>query len=77
MDAAPIIAMLGRPVRLAVIGGGPGSFIGAMHRTAARLDGRYDLVAGVVSSNPDRSRQAAVGMGIDPSRAYPHALAML
>jgi len=77
VDAAPIIAMLGRPVRLAVIGGGPGSFIGAMHRTAARLDGRYDLVAGVVSSNPDRSRQAAVGMGIDPSRAYPHALAML
>lgn len=77
MDAAPIIAMLGRPVRLAVIGGGPGSFIGAMHRTAARLDGRYDLVAGVVSSNPDRSRQAAVGMGIDPSRAYPDALAML
>ena len=77
MDAAPIIEMLGRPVRLAVIGGGPGSFIGAMHRTAARLDGRYDLVAGVVSSDPARSRRAAAGMGIDPSRAYADAIAML
>ena len=42
MDADPVTEMLGRPLRLAVIGGGPGSFIGAMHRTAARLDGRYD-----------------------------------
>lgn len=77
MDAAPIIQVLGRRVRLAVIGGGPGSFIGAMHRTAARLDGRYDLVAGVVSSDPERSRRAAAGMGIDPSRAYADAIAML
>jgi predicted dehydrogenase len=77
VDAAPIIQVLGRRVRLAVIGGGPGSFIGAMHRTAARLDGRYDLVAGVVSSDPERSRRAAAGMGIDPSRAYADAIAML
>ncbi len=77
MDPDPVIEMLGRPLRLAVIGGGPGSFIGAMHRTAARLDGRYDLVAGVVSSDPERSRRAAAGMGIDPSRAYPDAMAML
>ena len=77
MDANPVIEMLGRPLRLAVIGGGPGSFIGAMHRTAARLDGRYELVAGVVSTDPERSRKAAVGMGIDPSRAYADAIAML
>src|ERR1700690_1930061 len=77
MDADPIIEMLGHPVRLAVIGGGPGSFIGAMHRTAARLDGRYDLVAGVVSTDPERSKRAAAGMGIDPSRAYADAIAML
>src|SRR3954467_14699295 len=69
--------MLGRPLRLAVIGGGPGSFIGAMHRTAARLDGRYQLVAGVVSTDPERSRKAAVAMGIEPSRAYTDATAML
>jgi predicted dehydrogenase len=77
VDAEPIIEMLGRPLRLAVIGGGPGSFIGAMHRTAARLDGRYQLVAGVVSSDPERSEKAATGMGIDPSRAYSDAIAML
>ena len=77
MDAEPVIEMLGRPLRLAVIGGGPGSFIGAMHRTAARLDGRYDLVAGVLSSDPGRSQAAAIGMGLDPTRAYADALAML
>jgi predicted dehydrogenase len=77
MDADPVIEMLGRPLRLAVIGGGPGSFIGAMHRTAARLDGRYQLVAGVVSTNPERSRKAAVAMGIDPARAYAEAISML
>ena len=77
MDAGPIIEMLGRPLRLAVIGGGPGSFIGAMHRTAARLDGRYELVAGVVSSDPERSRNAAAALGIDPSRAPTDAIAML
>jgi predicted dehydrogenase len=69
--------MLGRPLRLAVIGGGPGSFIGAVHRTAARLDGRYQLVAGAVSTHAERSRTAATGMGIDPSRAYSDAIAML
>jgi predicted dehydrogenase len=62
-----VLEMIGRPLRLAVIGGGPGSFIGAMHRTAARFDGRYELVAGVVSTDPERSRIAAVDMGIAPS----------
>lgn len=52
MDTNPVIDMLGRHLRLAVIGGGPGSFIGAMHRTAARLDDRFEVVAGVLSSNP-------------------------
>lgn len=77
MDAGPIIELLGRPLRLAAIGGGPGSFIGATHRAAARLDGRYQLVAGVVSSDPERSRDAAAGMGIDPARAYRDAIEML
>lgn len=70
MDRNPVREQLGRPLRLAVIGGGPGSFIGAMHRTAARLDDRYVIVAGVVSSNPERSRAAATTIGIDASRAY-------
>jgi predicted dehydrogenase len=71
MDTNPVIELLGRRLRLAVIGGGPGSFIGAMHRAAARLDDRYELVAGVLSSDPDRSRAAAVAIGIAPERAYP------
>jgi predicted dehydrogenase len=50
--------MLGRRLRLALIGGGPGSFIGAMHRQAARLDDRYEVVCGVLCSDPDRSRAA-------------------
>ncbi len=70
MDVNPIIDMLGRRLRLAVVGGGPGSFIGAMHRTAARLDDRYEIVAGVLSSDPARSRQAATSLGIEPARAY-------
>ena len=72
-----MIEMLGRPLRLAMIGGGPGSFIGATHQRAARLDGRYQLVAGVVSSDPGRSMHAATRMGIDPARAYSDADAML
>jgi predicted dehydrogenase len=77
MDENPVVEMIGRPLRLAVIGGGPGSFIGSMHRTAARLDGRYEIVAGVVSSDPQRSREAAAGIGIDPSRAYENPIEML
>lgn len=71
----PVIGMVGRPLRLAVVGGGPGSFIGSMHRTAARLDRRYELVAGVLSSDPEKSRQAASAEGI--GRSYDNALEML
>ena len=77
MDTNPVIEMLGRRLRLAVIGGGPGSFIGAMHRAAARIDDRYELVAGALSSDPERSRAAAVAIGIEPVRAYPDAYALI
>ncbi len=77
MDTNPVIDMMGRRLRLAVIGGGPGSFIGAMHRTAARLDDRYELVAGALSSDPERSREAAVAIGIDPDRAYANGMELL
>ncbi len=65
--------MLGRRLRLAVVGGGPGSFIGAMHRTAARVDDRYEVVAGVLSSDPERSRTATTSIGIADDRAYSDA----
>jgi predicted dehydrogenase len=64
------IARLGRRLRLGVVGGGPGSFIGAVHRTAARLDDHYEIVAAVMSRNPERSRAAARAVGIAEERAY-------
>ena len=70
MSLNPVIEKLGRPIRLALIGGGPGSFIGRMHRSAARLDGRYDMVAAVLSSNPEKSRSAGLEIGIPADRAY-------
>ncbi|MEX2623331.1 MAG: Gfo/Idh/MocA family oxidoreductase [Acidimicrobiia bacterium] len=77
MDQNPVIERLGRPLRLAVIGGGPGSFIGGVHRAAARLDGRYELAAGAVSSDPERSRVAGAGLGLGPDRVYSDALSLL
>jgi predicted dehydrogenase len=64
------IARLGRRLRLGVVGGGPGSFIGAVHRAAARLDDRFEVVAAVLSRNPERSRAAARAIGIADERAY-------
>ncbi|MEM5384783.1 Gfo/Idh/MocA family oxidoreductase [Paraburkholderia phymatum] len=65
------ISTIGRRIRLGLIGGGPGSIIGETHRIAARLDGHYDIVAGALSSDPERARQAASNLGIDHERAYP------
>jgi predicted dehydrogenase len=59
-----------RRLRLGMVGGGPGGFIGAVHRIAARLDDRYELVAAALSSNPERSRKAALDLHIPPDRAY-------
>ena len=66
----PIIQAFGRRLRLAVVGGGPGSFIGRVHRTASRIDDRYELVAGVLSSNAERSKAAGQAIGVAPDRAY-------
>jgi len=77
VDTNPVVEMLGRRLRLAVIGGGPGSFIGSMHRTAARIDDRYEVVAGVLSSDPERSIAAARAIGIDPDRSYGDAFELL
>ena len=57
-------------LRLAMIGGGLDSNIGETHRYAARLDNRFELVAGVFSSQPERSRRAAQQFGVAPERAY-------
>jgi predicted dehydrogenase len=57
-------------IRYGMVGGGPGAFIGAVHRMAARLEGRYELVAGAFSSDPQRARAAACEVGVAAQRAY-------
>src|SRR5580700_9616446 len=59
-----------RKLRMGMVGGGPGAFIGPVHRIAAELDGRIELVAGAFSSTPEKSRAAAASYRIDPGRAY-------
>ena len=61
---------LNRRLRLGMVGGGPGAFIGAVHRIAARLDDHFELVAAALSSDPERSRSAALDLHIAPERAY-------
>ncbi len=62
--------MTAKPIRYGMVGGGPGAFIGAVHRMAARLEGRYELVAGAFSSVPERARAAGAALGLAPERVY-------
>lgn len=64
-------------LRMGLVGGGPGSFIGPVHRIAAELDREIELVAGAFSSDAERSRQAGESYRIDPTRAYPDLQTML
>jgi predicted dehydrogenase len=59
-----------RRLRLGMVGGGPGGFIGAVHRIASRIDDRWELVAAALSSNPERGRAAARDLHIADDRAY-------
>lgn len=62
--------MTTRPIRLGMAGGGPGSFIGPVHRMAARLDGRFDLVAGALSRSLEKSREQGARWGLAADRLY-------
>jgi len=57
-------------VRLGMVGGGEGAFIGAVHRHAARLDDRYELVAGALSSTAETAQRSGRMLGLDPDRIY-------
>ncbi len=57
-------------IRLGMVGGGQGAFIGAVHRLAARMDDHYTFVAGALSSDPDRARASGAELGLDPKRTY-------
>ena len=58
------------PIRWGMVGGGQGAFIGAVHRIAARMDGEFSLVAGALSSDPERAKASAEELGLDAERAY-------
>jgi predicted dehydrogenase len=66
-----------RKLRMGMVGGGPGAFIGPVHRIAAELDGKIELVAGAFSQSAERSRAAADMYKIDPARAYPDYQTMM
>jgi predicted dehydrogenase len=57
-------------IRLGMVGGGEGAFIGAVHRIAARLDDHYTLVAGALSSTDAKSKRSGAAIGLDRSRTY-------
>jgi predicted dehydrogenase len=61
---------LDRKLRMGMIGGGPGAFIGEVHRKSARLDGEVEITAGAFDINPDKSRQMGKELALDPRRVY-------
>ncbi|GAA0416325.1 Gfo/Idh/MocA family oxidoreductase [Cocleimonas flava] len=61
---------MSKKIRLGMVGGGEGAFIGAVHRIASRIDDRYELIAGALSSDPERAARSAENLGIHSSRSY-------
>jgi predicted dehydrogenase len=62
--------LLVRKIRMGMVGGGEGAFIGAVHRIAAAMDGQIELVSGCFSSNAERSRRSGAALLLDESRVY-------
>ncbi|MCJ7993946.1 Gfo/Idh/MocA family oxidoreductase [Rhizobium cremeum] len=60
----------GKRIRLGMVGGGQGAFIGGVHRMAARLDDHFELVAGALSSTAEKSIASGRDLGLDPERCY-------
>ena len=58
------------PIRLGMVGGGNDAFIGGVHRIASRIDGRYRLVAGALSSTPEKARASGEALGLPADRIY-------
>ena len=61
---------IGRKLRMGMIGGGPGAFIGEVHRKALRMDGHIEIVAGAFDINPDKSEQMGKELTLNPKRVY-------
>jgi predicted dehydrogenase len=63
-------ALMDRRLRLGMVGGGLGAYIGGVHRLAARLDDCYEFVAGALSSDPQRAAESGRELRLDPTRSY-------
>src|SRR5436305_1211558 len=74
IEASREASAAGRRIRLGMVGGGEGAFIGAVHRIAARLDDHFEIVAGALSSDAARARRSAEALGLP--RAYADFRAM-
>ena len=61
---------MNRKLRMGMVGGGPGAFIGAVRRMAANLDGEIELVCGAFSSDPKKSKQTGEELYLDKKRVY-------
>ena len=57
-------------ISIGMVGGGEGAFVGAIHRFALRLDDQYELVAGALSSTPERAQRSGVALGLPADRIY-------
>ena len=68
---------MGRKIRMGMVGGGPGAFIGEVHRKASRLDGHIELVAGAFDINPEKSLLQGKLLNLDPKRVYTDYKAMI
>ena len=66
-----------RKIRMGMVGGGEGAFIGGVHRMAAALDGQVELVCGAFSSDPERTRRSGEALFLDPKRVYPDFATMI
>ena len=65
-----------RRIRLGMVGGGEGAFIGAVHRIAARLDDHYELIAGALASTPEKALRSGLALGLAKERVYTDYAAM-
>jgi predicted dehydrogenase len=61
---------LNRKLKMGMVGGGPGAFIGEVHRKASRMDGQIELVAGAFDIDPEKSKQMGQQLYLDPRRTY-------
>jgi len=71
------MSLVKRKLKMGMLGGGPGAFIGDVHRKAARIDGNIEIVAGAFDIDPQKSMQTGVELGLDSNRVYDDYLKMI